>query len=199
MIYLNGINGVTIHSVSRAGVLDGNGQTSSDQWAANPNFARSTAIYINGGSDITITGFTVKNVPNAFFGQKGGVTNVNYASLTMTAASKSTNAPKNTMASISARAPTQLSKASMSVTRTIALPSNLVATMLRLMGSLVRGQTTASVLDLWARQMRTGSRTYMSQMQTVWFSPYSLLISCVLVVAAFQTSRTNKLTLILSK
>jgi len=38
----------------------------------------------------------VKNVPNAFFGQKGGVTNVLYASLTLDAASKSTNLPKNT-------------------------------------------------------------------------------------------------------
>ena len=96
MIYLNGINGVKIRSLTGSGVLDGNGQTSYDQWAANPDFARPTAIYINGGSDITIEGFLVKNVPNAFFGQKGGVTNVVYASLTMTAASKSTNLPKNT-------------------------------------------------------------------------------------------------------
>lgn len=96
MIYLNEITGVTIRSLSGAGVLDGNGQTSYDQWAADPDFARPTAIYINGGSNINIEGFTLKNVPNAFFGQKGGVTNVNYASLTMTAASKSTNLPKNT-------------------------------------------------------------------------------------------------------
>jgi galacturan 1,4-alpha-galacturonidase len=72
------------------------GQTSYDQWAADPDFARPTAIYIVGGSDINVSRFTMKNVPNAFIGQKGGVTNVNYASLTMTAASKSTNAPKNT-------------------------------------------------------------------------------------------------------
>jgi len=96
IIYLNAIKGVRIRSLTGAGILDGNGQTSYDQWAASPTFARPTAIYINGGSDITITGFKVKNVPNAFFGQKGGVTNVNYASLTMIAASKSTNLPKNT-------------------------------------------------------------------------------------------------------
>lgn len=96
IIYLNKINGVTIRSLTGAGVLDGNGQQSYDQWAASPDFARPTAIYISGGSDITISGFTLKNVPNAFFGQKGGVTNVNYASLTLTAASKSTNLPKNT-------------------------------------------------------------------------------------------------------
>ena len=96
MIYLNGIVGVTIKSSNGLGVLDGNGQTSYDRWAASLNFARPTAIYINGGKDIYISGLTLKNVPNAFFGQKGGVTNVNYASLTLTAASKSTNAPKNT-------------------------------------------------------------------------------------------------------
>ncbi|PMD49720.1 glycoside hydrolase family 28 protein [Hyaloscypha bicolor E] len=78
--------------------LEGTLKASDDTtyWATVPTFARPTAIYINGGSDITITGLTVKNVPNVFFGQKGGVTNVNYASLTMTAASKSTNLPKNT-------------------------------------------------------------------------------------------------------
>jgi len=96
MIYLDGINGATIRSLTGSGVMDGNGQTSYDQWAADPDFARPTAIYIVGGSDITVSGFTMKNVPNAFIGQKGGVTNVNYASLTMTAASKSTNAPANT-------------------------------------------------------------------------------------------------------
>lgn len=96
MIYLNGIKGAKIRSLTGKGVLDGNGQVSYDQWAASPTFARPTAIYINGGSDITVSGFLMKNVPNAFIGQKGGVTNVNYASLTMTAASKSTNLPKNT-------------------------------------------------------------------------------------------------------
>lgn len=67
-----------------------------DIFATDSSLARATVVYITGGSDITISGITVKNPPNVFFSQKGGVTNVNYASLTMTAGSKSTNAPKNT-------------------------------------------------------------------------------------------------------
>lgn len=54
------------------------------------------SLYIVGGSGITVSGFTMKNPPNVFISQKGAATNMNYASLTMTASSKSTNAPKNT-------------------------------------------------------------------------------------------------------
>jgi galacturan 1,4-alpha-galacturonidase len=87
MIYLDKVSGVKIRSLTGSGVLYGNVQTSYDQWAANPDFAHPTAIYINGGSNITISGFLVKSAPNALFCQKGGVTGVNYASLTMAAAS----------------------------------------------------------------------------------------------------------------
>jgi galacturan 1,4-alpha-galacturonidase len=96
IIYLKNINGARIRSVTGTGVLDGNGQDAYDIFAVDESLARPTAIYIIGGSGITISGFLVKNPPNVFFGQKGGATNINYASLTMTAASKSTNAPKNT-------------------------------------------------------------------------------------------------------
>ena len=93
MVYLNGVSGA---SITGSGVFDGNGQTSYDLFAENSSLVRPTALYIVGGSDITVTGITMKNVPNVFISQKGAAQNINYASLTMTAASKSTNAPKNT-------------------------------------------------------------------------------------------------------
>lgn len=96
IIYLKDIAGAKVRSLTGAGVLDGNGQNAYDEFAANSALARPTALYIVGGSNIYVGGFRVKNPPNVFFGQKGAAVNVQYASLTMTAASKSTNAPKNT-------------------------------------------------------------------------------------------------------
>lgn len=77
-------------------MIDGNGQDAYDIFASDTSLVRPTLFYIQGGSNIAVTGFSVKNPPNVFFAQKGAVSNVQYASLTMTAASKSTNAPKNT-------------------------------------------------------------------------------------------------------
>ncbi|KAL3488198.1 pectin lyase-like protein [Aspergillus germanicus] len=97
IIYLNRITGATIRSVTGSGVLDGNGQAAYDEFAVDESLARPTAVYIVGGSqDIAISGLTVKNPPNVFFGQKGAVTNINYSNLTMTAQSKSTNLPRHT-------------------------------------------------------------------------------------------------------
>ena len=96
MIYLDGVSGATIQSVTGSGIIDGNGQTSYDAFAANSGLVRPTALYVVGGSDITVTGITIKNPPNVFISQDGSTQNINYASLTMTAASSSTNAPKNT-------------------------------------------------------------------------------------------------------
>jgi galacturan 1,4-alpha-galacturonidase len=95
ILNVNQIAGVKIRSLTGSGVLDGNGQDAYDEFAVNSALVRQTAVLITGGSDITISGFTVKNPPNVFFSQKGAAVNVNYASLTMTAASKSTNAPKS--------------------------------------------------------------------------------------------------------
>lgn len=96
VISLNSISGAKFRSLTGSGVIDGNGQDAYDQFAANSSLARATVFYISGGSNIYVGGFSVKNPPNVFFSQKGSVSNVQYASLTMTAASKSTNAPKNT-------------------------------------------------------------------------------------------------------
>ncbi|KFZ04011.1 hypothetical protein V502_10482 [Pseudogymnoascus sp. VKM F-4520 (FW-2644)] len=95
IIYFNKITGVKFRSLTGTGVIDGNGQAAYDRWATG-SFARPTVIYVVGGSTLTFTGFAIHNPPNAFVGQKGGAQSVTYASLTMTAASKSTNLPKNT-------------------------------------------------------------------------------------------------------
>lgn len=97
MIYVNKIAGAKIRSLTGSGVIDGDGQDAYDLFAADSSLVRPTLLYILGGSSsIAVTGLTMKNAPNVFIAQKGAVTNINYASLTMTAASKSTNAPKNT-------------------------------------------------------------------------------------------------------
>ncbi|OBT63740.1 hypothetical protein VE03_06147 [Pseudogymnoascus sp. 23342-1-I1] len=95
IIYFNKITGVKFRSLTGTGVIDGNGQAAYDRWATG-SFARPTVIYVVGGSTLSFSGFAIHNPPNAFVGQKGGVKDVTYASLTMTAASKSTNLPKNT-------------------------------------------------------------------------------------------------------
>ncbi|KAH8662403.1 glycoside hydrolase family 28 protein [Xylariales sp. PMI_506] len=95
IIYVNGVKGAKIHSVTGSGVIDGDGQSSYDAYAVS-TFARPTLIYVVGASsEVTVSGLTLKNPPNAFIAQKTA-TSLTYSSLTMTAASKSTNLPKNT-------------------------------------------------------------------------------------------------------
>lgn len=96
ILSLNKIAGAKFRSRTGSGVIDGNGQDAYDLFASDTSLVRPTLFYIQGGSNIAVTGFSVKNPPNVFFAQRGAATNIQYASLTMTAASKSTNAPKNT-------------------------------------------------------------------------------------------------------
>lgn len=96
IILIDGISGATIKSTTGDGVIDGNGQDAYDAFAADSSLDRPTLVYITGSSDVTMTGFSVLNPPNVFFSNTGSSKNVEYASLTMTASSKSTNAPKNT-------------------------------------------------------------------------------------------------------
>ncbi|KUL89435.1 hypothetical protein ZTR_04324 [Talaromyces verruculosus] len=96
IILISDITGANITSTTGAGVIDGNGQNAYDAFAADSSLSRPTLVYITGSSDITMSGFKVKNPPNVFFSNTGSSSNVEYASLTMTALSKSTNAPKNT-------------------------------------------------------------------------------------------------------
>jgi galacturan 1,4-alpha-galacturonidase len=97
IIYLNNISGAKIRSLTGSGVIDGNGQDAYDLFASDSSLVRPTLVYTVGtSSNIAFSGLKVKNPPNVFFSQKGTITNMAYSSLTMTAASKSTNAPKNT-------------------------------------------------------------------------------------------------------
>lgn len=96
IILVSDITGATITSTTGAGVIDGNGQDAYDAFAADSLLSRPTLVYIIGSSDITMSGFRVKDPPNVFFSNTGSSRNIEYASLTMIASSKSTNAPKNT-------------------------------------------------------------------------------------------------------
>jgi galacturan 1,4-alpha-galacturonidase len=96
IILLEDISTATIYSSTGDGVIDGNGQDAYDAFAANSSLSRPTLVYITGSSDISIYGFSVLNPPNVFFSNTGTSEQIEYASLTMTASSKSTNAPKNT-------------------------------------------------------------------------------------------------------
>lgn len=94
---MNAIKTATIQSVTGTGVIDGNGQAAYDYFGKNSSYARPTLHYITGASsNIIIKNLKVKNPPNVFFSVTGGSKNVAYSGLTMTAASKSTIAPKNT-------------------------------------------------------------------------------------------------------
>lgn len=97
IILFNGISGCTFQSLTGSGMIDGNGQASYDLFATDSSYARATTVYIEGASsNLKFKGFRVHNPPNVFFNMKGSLTNLVFASLTMDAASKSTNAAKNT-------------------------------------------------------------------------------------------------------
>ncbi|KFY09212.1 hypothetical protein V491_08329 [Pseudogymnoascus sp. VKM F-3775] len=96
VILMKNIQGVKFRSVTGTGVIDGNGQNAWDIFASDSSLKRATILNVIGGSDLVASGFRIKNPPNVFINQKGGATNMNYASLTMDATSKSTNLPKNT-------------------------------------------------------------------------------------------------------
>ncbi|KAH7371611.1 glycoside hydrolase family 28 protein [Cadophora sp. MPI-SDFR-AT-0126] len=94
---ISGIKGATIQSLLGTGVIDGNGQNAYDVFATNSSLKRPALYSIKGGSTaITTKNIHMKNPPGIFIYAGGGSSNINFASLYMTAASKSINAPKNT-------------------------------------------------------------------------------------------------------
>ena len=95
IILAKNISGLTFRSLTGTGVIDGNGQSSYEAYAVSP-FARPTVFYIQGGRDITVSGFKIRNPPNVFFNQRDGVTNIKYSNLNLSAVSKSSVQPKNT-------------------------------------------------------------------------------------------------------
>ncbi|OBT89042.1 hypothetical protein VE02_02169 [Pseudogymnoascus sp. 03VT05] len=94
---MSGIKGATVQSLLGTGVIDGNGQNAYDIFATNSSLKRPALYSIKGGStSITIKNIYLKNPPGIFFYAGGGSSNIKFASQYLTAASKSSYAPKNT-------------------------------------------------------------------------------------------------------
>jgi galacturan 1,4-alpha-galacturonidase len=96
IFYMPDITTATIQSITGAGLIDGNGQAAYDYFASNSSYARPTLWYITGSTGITIKNLYFRNAPNVFHSAAGNSKNIVYSSVTLNAASSSTNAPKNT-------------------------------------------------------------------------------------------------------
>ncbi|KFZ06538.1 hypothetical protein V501_07326 [Pseudogymnoascus sp. VKM F-4519 (FW-2642)] len=94
---MSGVKGATVQSLLGTGVIDGNGQNAYDIFATNSSLKRPALYSIKGGStSIIIKNIHLKNPPGIFFYAGGGSSNIKFASLYLTAASKSSYEPKNT-------------------------------------------------------------------------------------------------------
>ncbi|KAF2114589.1 glycoside hydrolase family 28 protein [Lophiotrema nucula] len=114
IISVSAISGAKIRSVSGTGLLDGNGQTSWDLFASDSSYDRPTFVLITKSSkNVLIDNLRVNNPPSqllfhtthmqdhsqytdVFFSNNGNTQNVAYSNLVLTAASSSSNLPKNT-------------------------------------------------------------------------------------------------------
>jgi polygalacturonase len=117
MMYVKGVTGMTMRSLTGSGVINGNGQDAYDLpslrifklyitkiltsyrydlFASDSSYQRPTLLYITSSSNIKISGLTQKNPPNVFNSVTGSSSDIHFSDLTMTATSKSTNAAKNT-------------------------------------------------------------------------------------------------------
>lgn len=96
IFYMSAITTAKVRSLTGTGVVDGNGQAAYDYFAVNSSYARPTLWYITGSTGISITNLKFKNAPNVFHSAAGNSKNIAYTNITLTAASKSTYAPKNT-------------------------------------------------------------------------------------------------------
>jgi galacturan 1,4-alpha-galacturonidase len=93
---MSGITKAKVRSVTGTGLIDGNGQAFYDLFAVNTSYARPTLWTITGSTGITVSNLKFKNAPNVFHSTTGSSTNIVYSAVALAAASKSTNAPKNT-------------------------------------------------------------------------------------------------------
>jgi galacturan 1,4-alpha-galacturonidase len=96
MFLMSAITNAKVRSVTGTGLVDGNGQAAYDYFATNSSYSRPTMWYITGSTGITISNLKFKNPPNVFHSAAGNSKNIVYDGITLTAASKSTVAPKNT-------------------------------------------------------------------------------------------------------
>jgi galacturan 1,4-alpha-galacturonidase len=93
---MSGITTARVRSITGTGLVDGNGQAAYDEFAANSSYARPTLWYITKSTGVTISNLYFRNAPNVFHSTAGNSKNIIYSSVTLSAASSSTNAPKNT-------------------------------------------------------------------------------------------------------
>jgi galacturan 1,4-alpha-galacturonidase len=93
---MSGITTAKVRSVTGTGLIDGNGQAAYDYFATDSSYQRPTLWYITGSTGITISNLKFRNAPNVFHSATGSSKNIIYSSVALSAASSSTNAPKNT-------------------------------------------------------------------------------------------------------
>lgn len=96
IIAFSDLTGAKFRSVTGTGVIDGNGQAAWDKFADDEDYQRPTLFVVDGGSDLTISGFSMLNPPNVFHSVSGDAKNVLYSNLNLSAISTSDNDAKNT-------------------------------------------------------------------------------------------------------
>jgi galacturan 1,4-alpha-galacturonidase len=96
VFWMDGINGATVLSTTGKGLFDGNGQNAYDEFATNKTLKRASLFYVNNSHNVALKNLQFQNAPSVFHDVKGGSSNINYDKITLRAASKSSNPPKNT-------------------------------------------------------------------------------------------------------
>ena len=93
---MSDITKAKVRSVTGTGLVDGNGQAAYDYFATDSSYERPTLWYITGSTGITVSNLKFRNAPNVFHSATASSKNIIYSSVALSAASSSTNAPKNT-------------------------------------------------------------------------------------------------------
>jgi galacturan 1,4-alpha-galacturonidase len=96
IIYVKNIDGITVTSPAKTGIIDGQGQASWDHIVSNSAYSRPNLMRVDGSKNVKITWVTFKNSPKFHLVTAGSSTNVYYSDLTVYAVSTSSNGAKNT-------------------------------------------------------------------------------------------------------
>ncbi|KAL4904333.1 hypothetical protein BDW74DRAFT_168381 [Aspergillus multicolor] len=95
-ILVSKINGMTIHSPSGSGVIDGNGQVFWDHIATNSEYVRPRLLRINETTNLDMHDISIRNAPAAHIVTEGWSSNVSFRNITMHSVSTSANVAGNT-------------------------------------------------------------------------------------------------------
>lgn len=96
MIWVNKISGVKIRSLTGKGIIDGNGQTSYDEFGKFGNIRRPVVLSLDGTVDATLANLKIINPPVAFINIGHNCSRVQVSNMFMSAVSTSQYAPRNT-------------------------------------------------------------------------------------------------------